>query len=431
MGDPLDAPAHELAARIGAGELRAVDVVGGHLERLADVRDRLGGVAVPAPDALDRAAAIDRRVAAGEAVGPLAGVPITVKDWIEVAGLPCCAGSRHLIDHVPATDAAAVARLRAAGAVVVAKTRVHRVDEVYGPSANPWDPRRSPGYSSAGEGVVVGAGASPLGLGSDSGGSIRLPAAWCGVAGLKPTTGRVPATGHLPRIGERHDGRTTMGPLARSVADLRLALEVIAGPDGVDPAVPPVPLDVHGRAGGTPPRFAVVEAVAPLAAADVDPAQRAALAVAVAALEAVGAEQEAVRFRRLDEAWSITERYWRRTGRTGAEVDADLADWDRFRRATLVDLGDVDLVLTPAAARLAPACDEAEVDGVGPLDVGLTAPFSLTGWPAVVVPGPPSPGGLPTSVQVAAGPWRDLVALAAAEVVERAVGGWRPPPSAP
>ena len=167
---------------------------------------------------------------------------MTVKDWIDVEGFPCVGGSVSYRDRRPEQDATVVKRLRAAGAIVIAKTAVRDDNELYGATRNPHDHARSPGGSSSGEAALVAAGASPLGIGSDSGGSIRGPAAWCGIAGFKPSAGRVSNTGHFPRIGALHDGRTQIGPLARNIDDLALALEVIAGFDGIDPGVIPVPL---------------------------------------------------------------------------------------------------------------------------------------------------------------------------------------------
>ena len=143
-------------------------------------------------------------------------------------------------------DSTAVARLRAAGGVLIAKTNVGVDHPVHGPCHHPVDPARSPGGSSSGEAVVVASGASPLGIGSDSGGSIRLPAAWCGAVGFKPSYGLVPTTGHYPRVGQLHDGRTVVGPLTRSARDAWLALGVLAGPDGHDPGAVPVALGDPG-----------------------------------------------------------------------------------------------------------------------------------------------------------------------------------------
>jgi len=150
-----------------------------------------------------------------------------VKDWIDVEGFPR-AGETTDRDRRPDADASVVRRLRAAGAVVVTKTRP------WGRVAHPRDPACTVGGSSSGEAALVAAGASVLGIGSDSGGSIRLPAAWAGVCGLRPTAVRVPTTGHYPRVGPRGDGRTQIGPLAASVDGLEQALSVMAGPDGRD-----------------------------------------------------------------------------------------------------------------------------------------------------------------------------------------------------
>src|SRR5262249_6078743 len=147
-----------------------------------------------------------------------------VKDWIDAEGWPVTGGYPKHRERVATADATAVARLRAAGGVVLAITSVLAESAVHGPTRNPYDPARAPGGAASGAAALVAAGASPLALGSDSGGSIRLPAAWCGVAGLKATFGRVPLTGHFPRCGALEDGRTVIGPLARSVADLAAAL---------------------------------------------------------------------------------------------------------------------------------------------------------------------------------------------------------------
>src|SRR6187200_2724115 len=240
---PADS-ATAIARRIRTRATTAAEVVEEHLVRIASARGSIGGVAWSDDDAvLEAARAADRALPENASlIGPLHGVPITVKDWIDVAGFPCAGESARHRDRRPKADATVVARLRAAGAIVMAKTAAGDRSELYGATRNPYDPTRSPGASSSGEGALVGKGASPLGIGSDSGGSIRLPAAWCGVAGLKPTAGRVPNTGHFPRIGALHDGRTQIGPLARCVDDLALALEVIAGPDGFDPGVVDMPL---------------------------------------------------------------------------------------------------------------------------------------------------------------------------------------------
>ncbi|MFB4275838.1 amidase family protein [Nonomuraea sp. MTCD27] len=235
----------DLVHRHKTGETTVTETVRDVLERLEGLHARIGAVAAidPGPS-LTEAARADRRLRAG-AGRLLEGVPITVKDWIDVAGWPVTGAtgtSRGIPGRRPAADATAVARLREAGAIVVAISAAMADNAVYGPTRNPLDPSRAPGGSSSGTAALVAAGAVPLGLGSDSGGSVRLPAAWCGIAGLKPTFGRVPLTGHFPRCGALEDGRTAIGPLATCVRDLALALAVIAGPDGLDAGVAPVPL---------------------------------------------------------------------------------------------------------------------------------------------------------------------------------------------
>jgi len=252
------APGGDVLAAIKAGQASATEVVAAHLAALHAVHERTGAVTAFCDErALADARRLDQVFAGGGVTGPLHGLPVTVKDWIDVEGFPC-AGERGATDRRPACDATAVARLRRAGAVVLAKTHAWGPDSAEGRVRHLADPGRTPGGSSTGEAVVVAAGASVIGLGSDSGGSIRLPAAWCGVFGLKPTAGRVPGTGHFPRTGALSDGRTQIGPLARDVADLERALAVIAGPDWRDAGVPPVPLPPSSAARLEGATFAVL-----------------------------------------------------------------------------------------------------------------------------------------------------------------------------
>ncbi|HVJ95249.1 MAG TPA: amidase, partial [Acidimicrobiia bacterium] len=312
-------------------ETSAVAAVEGAIERLAALHERTNCVAAWNERAVETAAALD----ASSERSPLHGVPFTVKDWIDVAGMPCTGGVRRFRDRRPEQDATVVARLRAAGAVVIAKTTVQVETRLFGPVLNPHDTARSPGGSSSGEAVAVGGGAVPFGLGSDSGGSIRVPAAWCGAFGLKPSTGRVPLTGHFPAVFDRADGRTVIGPIAGSVRDLERVLAVIAGPDDRDP----------GCVG-----FALPEPVARLrvgwntgegewrAGAGVAEA----IEGACATLAAGGAELVGEVPQRFDDALDITRRYWHRRELTGAEADQQLVDWDQYRvRMLAADAADV------------------------------------------------------------------------------------------
>jgi len=385
-----------------------VEVVHQLLDRLERLRPVIGAVAAVEPErTLAEAEAADQRLRAGEARA-LEGVPFTVKDWIDVAGWPISGSvsTSHPGDRErrPAVDAPAVARLRAAGGVMLAVTRTWADSPAYGPTRNPYDPSRNPGGSSSGAAALVAAGASPVALGSDSGGSIRLPAAWCGVAGLKPTFGRVPLTGHFPRLGALEDGRTVIGPLARTVDDLAAVLAQIAGPDGLDAGVAPVPLGDPGKVNVAALRVGVIGDGPTV--------------VAATALREVGAAvvDDPVPDVR-DEALELTRRYWARAELTGSDYVGVLWDWDRFRRRMLVATAGTDVIICPAAAEPAPRWRE-----WADTDYQWTLPWSLTGAPAVVVPVGVQ-GGLPLAVQVVGRPWQDHVALAAA----RCVAAFAPP----
>jgi len=390
-----------LAAALRGGELGAVEVARELLERLDRLTPVIGAVAATDPErTLAAAAESDRRLRGGTA-RPIEGVPFTVKDWIDVAGWPVLGATGRPPgdpDRRPSEDAAAVARVRSAGGVPLAITSALADNAAHGRTRNPHDPSRAPGGSSSGAAALVAADASPLALGSDSGGSIRLPAAWCGVPGLKPTFGRVPLTGHFPRAGSLEDGRTVIGPLAGTVDDLAAALALMAGPDGLDAGAAPVPL-------GDP-------AAVDLAALRVGVMGDGVAARAVSELAAAGATVVAEALPDVrDEALEITRRYWRRAELTGEENVRLLWDWDRFRRRLLLATAGIDVLVTPATDGPAPPWRESIVE-----DYVWTLPWSLTGAPVVVVP-VGQVGRLPLAVQVIGRPWQDHVALAAARRV--------------
>ena len=388
------------------GAVTALDAVTACLDALRRVDAETNAVAAFEDErAQADAARLDEAFAATGPVGPLHGLPITVKDWIDVEGFVCAGDGGRSPERRPEQDATVVARLRRAGAVVVAKTRPWGA----GPRVtHPLDPARSVGGSSSGEAVVVATGASPLGIGSDSGGSIRLPAAWCGVYGLKPTAGLVPTTGHFPRVGALSDGRTQIGPLARTVDDLERVLGVIAGPDWRDGGVVPVPVRSSASVDLSDARIAVVGGAGIAQPEVTDAVERAA-----AVFEAAGATRVAWIDSWLDDGLDVTERYWNRTGLTGAEAAGQLWDWDRYRRRYLQAAEHVDLVLSPAAKEAAPVDRE-----IGREDFLFTLPASLTGSPAVVVPWGRDDAEMPLSVQIVGRPWEDHRVLAAARILE-------------
>jgi len=227
--------ARALARAIADRELSAHEVVTAHLERIEQLNPRLNAiVTLDAERALAQADAADARAAGGESLGPLHGLPIAIKDLEDTAGMRTTYGSRLFADHVPVSDTLMVARLRAAGAIVVGKTNTpefgagsHTFNEVFGPTRNPWDPQRSAGGSSGGAGAALAAGLVPLADGSDHGGSIRNPASFNNIVGLRPTPELVPS----PAPGEVWEPAAVLGPMARAVGDLSLMLAATAGPD--------------------------------------------------------------------------------------------------------------------------------------------------------------------------------------------------------
>ena len=424
--------ATRLAQLVRQRDVSSLEVVDAHLQRIDEVNVTLNAVVQIAPDARDRARAADAALARGDAVGPLHGVPFTAKDWLETDDLICAAGFAERAQYTPKRDATVVARMRAAGAILLCKTNVNDGSPVYPRPNNPYDVRRSPGGSSSGEAAIIAAGGSPLGLGSDSGGSIRLPAAWCGVAGLKPTNGFVPSTGHFPRIGSMSDLRTTIGPLSRRVEDLALALRVIAGPDGRDPGVVPMPIGDPGRVDLSMLRVAFYTS---MPAAAPSPAAGIAVAHAVGALRDAGATVTDATPPRLEESMPITIAYWSRvdslsltewrphrpSSLTADEIERSVFEWERFRSSKLQFAEDYDVIICPAASDIAPHHRVLLKE-----DFAYTLPYSLTGYPVVVVRCGESEG-MPVGLQVIARPWHDHVALVAAQQIEDALGGWSAP----
>lgn len=238
---------------LGRGELSARELAEHYLRRIEDVDVRLHAVVACDPEAVVQAAEQSDRARRRGDLRPLLGLPITIKDSIDVEGLPCTGGSLARAGYMPPTDATAVARLRAAGALVLAKTNVPEYSSAYetdnlihGRTNHPLDPERTPGGSSGGEAALAAADATPLGVGTDGGGSLRVPAHYCGVLGMRPTVGRVPDTGTWPST--RASGYMDLfcvGPIARFVEDLALVLPVISGPDGTDPFAVPAALRDH------------------------------------------------------------------------------------------------------------------------------------------------------------------------------------------
>ena len=459
MEEIIFVSATTLARGIREKQVSSLEVVDAYLARIAQVNPALNAVVQLRTEAARaEARQADAALARGASNGPLHGVPFTIKDTYDVAGMICTCGTRGRAAFVAQQDAAAVARMRAAGAIVLGLTNLPELllafesdNLVYGRTNNPYDLMRTPGGSSGGEAAIIAAGGSPLGLGTDSGGSIRVPAHFCGVAGLKPTWGRVPLTGLFPpplgisaRI--RH-----AGPLARRVEDLALALSIIAGPDWRDASVAAVPLGDYRAVDLKTLRVAFftdngIAAPTPETAEVVRQAAR--------ALADAGAAVEEAHPAGVEQSFDLMTRVFGAAGSGGmqalgttemsllaqqfvaltqpalplsaAEFGGLLARWDAWRNAMQAFLERFDVIISPVAAT--PALPHGTTfDGDNPARFSYAMTYSLTGWPGVVVRGGTSPEGLPIGAQVVARPWREDVALAVAQQIETALGGWQPP----
>jgi len=422
--DVIGAPAGWLARAIREKRVSSVEVVLAHLEHIHTVNPRLNAVVfATAESALKEARNADRRNTGKHALGPLHGVPFTAKDIFNTAGLPTTAGLRMMRSHVPDHDATVIARMRRAGAILIGKTNcppggagVESWKSMHGGTRNQYDISRTPGGSSSGEAAIIAAAGSPLGLGSDSGGSIRMPASYCGIAALKPSAGLIPVTGAYGLPGGLSDSRSQVGPMARYVSDLALTLPVLIGPDGVDSGVVPVPLPrrTH-KLPGLRVAWYADDGIA-------KPTKEVAAAVrsAARALADEGCVVTEERLPQLTEAWQVTVAYW---GWRPMSQQRLLRRWDAFRGTVLKFMSRFDLVLSPVAPDVAPLY-KAKV--VGDHMFSYTVPYSLSGNPCVVVRAGTSPENMPIGVQVVARNFNDLVALRAARAIERALGGWRP-----
>ena len=423
MRDVIGAPAGWLARAIAAKKLSSVEVVRAHLEHIHTVNPRLNAVVfATAESAIKEARAADRRNKPKAVLGRLHGVPFTAKDIFNTAGLPTTAGVRMPRSRIPDHDATVVARMRRAGAILIGKTNCPPggSDEdgwspLRGGTRNPYDVNRSPGGTSSGEAAIIAAGGSPVGLGSDSGGSIRLPAHYCGVAALKPTAGLIPVTGAYGLAGGLTDMRSQVGPMARFVSDLGIALRVIAGPDGLDSGVVPVKAWRAAKLDGLRVAWYADDGLA-----RPTPAIAAAVKAAARTLAAAGCNITEERPPALGEAYQVTLAYW---GRKHMNHDRMYERWDAFRTAVMKFMSRFDLVLSPVAPNVAPPLRDRPI---GDHQLSYTVPYSLSGNPCVVVRAGTSPENMPIGVQVVAGNWHDGTALRAARAIERRLGGWRP-----
>lgn len=484
--------ASQAIADVRAGRCTAQALMAACLARIDRHNPALNAlIALRRDAALMQAAQIDDLLRRGQATGPLLGLPMSIKDSFATADLPTTASFAPLRHYRPPADATVVARLRAAGAIVLGKSHLpelagapHGWSRLFGLTRNPWDLECTPGGSSSGAAVAVATGMSLLDIGSDIGGSIRIPAAYCGIAGLKATENRIPRTGHIPHLPTALGGRgrsvwhlLSFGLLGRCVADLHLAYAVMAGPDGADttvpPFTPPQPLDVARAAFDRPLRIALWDDFAGL---PLCPRTRRALSRFAQRLANAGHQVT-----RTGPADFDVRAAWQAYGHiAGAEIGLGLPRWQRaaFRsmawllpaeqpiaramaqgmaldfgryngalntRETLIAaldrfLAPWDVVLCPVAptapyrGQPMPAHKPPPHIAVGEQSlpyfeatVSMAIPFSLTGHPVVVLPLGPE-DGLPVGIQVLGKRWGEEALLGASACLERIAGGFTAPP---
>ncbi|RME53082.1 MAG: amidase, partial [Caldilineae bacterium] len=343
------------------------------------VNARVNAVSGYATEALEQAQAADEALARGEIWGPLHGVPFTVKDVFDTVGLLTPLAQRLRKARPPTADATVIARMRQAGAILLAKTNCPPAgkgsdteNSVVGRTLNPYDLTRTPGGSSGGEAALIAAGASPVGLGSDAGGGLRVPAHYCGVLALKPTTGRVPHTGAYNLPGGLSDPRSQIGPLAHTVHDLDLILRIIAGPDFVDAGVAPTPL---GNPSAVPLNNLKVAYFIQDPASPVTQEIGHAVGASAQALARAGVHVEESRPVDLVRDAQEIDKVWRVMGGTrGQDIVEMFTAWDYYRSRLLYFMSAYDALLGPVDHHPAPRFDERD-----PHRFDYTLPFNLTG----------------------------------------------------
>lgn len=457
--DLLSKSLPEVAFLITSRAISSVDLVETYLNRIEEVNSPLNAIVAVAPDVLESARLCDSELERGHIIGPLHGIPITIKDTIATKGICTTSGSRLRADYVPQHDAPVITRLKAAGAIIVGKTNVPEMaipyetdNPVFGRTNNPHDVSRTPGGSSGGEAAAIAARLSPAGIGSDLAGSIRVPAHFCGIAGLKPTSGSVPMEGHLPLASGTLSLGASIGPMARRVADLALLFSVIADePEArsfgeavnelgtarvawyADDEVAPVTEDVAN---------AVRRAASILSEAGLNIVEERPPSIShgprlwVELFSRVANEQIQSFYRgREQEAGplvsallqSLHEATLEENANAGEALAKAVLERERLREELLRWMRQTPLTVAPVSATPAFTHGAARVDVNGEsISVFRSCSYSQTvnvfGLPAAVVPVARTTDGLPIGVQVIGRPHSERDVLAAAAIIEQSAG---------
>ena len=452
MSDLTSESLTSLCRLIQTRTVSPVAVVQAYLQRIEQLNPAINAIVTLAPDALAKAREAELAITRGEVFGPLHGIPLTVKDTIETAGLRSTSGSVRRANFVPDRDAEAVARLKSAGAIVLGKTNAAEMamdytadNPVFGRTNHPHDPSLTPGGSSGGEAAAIATFMSPGGIGSDLAGSVRVPAHYCGIAGLRPTVGRVPGGGQCPPASGPYSLGSVIGPMARNVEDLQLLFRVLAGEPTVQGQL---------NLGGTGVAWYTDDTVSPVSSETVTAVQTAADALSEAGLQTQEARPPGVE--RGNELWlrlfSRTTVVILRSLYAGREHEG--GDFVRWRLATADDtpapamddyiktwlerdelrdgllrwMEDKPLLLAPVGATAAVPHGTLKVQ-VGEKKIGMFRSFSYAqaftvfDLPVVVVNAGRTKEGLPIGVQIAGRPNEEETVLAAARIVEESFKG--------
>lgn len=467
--DILYMSATKLAQQIRAGRVSASQAVEAFIARQLEVNNELNAVVMNCyARARKEARALDEKAARGEWAGPLHGVPITLKDSLDTEGVITTGATYGREQYVPKKDATVVARVRKAGAVLLGKTNTPEFtlgglaginaasNLLYGSSHNPYDLTRSTSGSSGGAGAIVAAGGAAFDIGSDWGGSIRGPAHNNGIAGIKPTSVRVPRTGHIVDYGGIFDLWQQIGPLARRVEDLAFITPLIAGPDFRDASCAPVPWPDHRKVDLKKLRVAFFPTNG---VADTDEDTKNTVTQAAKWLEEAAASVKEdlpkailedlydartkltngdawAFYKRMADKWgtknfspAVAERMKNMKPLSTPELVETWEKADDAKSRMLRWMGAYDVLLCPVAGKPAEVIDRPPnmPPAYGPWS--YTGVFNSTGWPVVVVRcGSSADGKLPIGVQVVAAPWREDICLAVASFLESRSGGWKRPP---
>jgi amidase len=474
VNDLVFLPLDEMATAIRARKVSPVELVEAHLARIEKLNPSLNAfVYVDADGARAQAKAAEEVLASpnsGAEIGPLHGVPISMKSSVDVAGWKAECGTVLRTNYVASEDAPLVSRLRKAGAILIGTTNVpeflmaYETDNLlYGRTNSPWDLSRTPGGSSGGEAAAIASGCSAGGVGSDGGGSIRIPAHFSGICGLKPTPGRIPSTGHYPVSAGPFAQLGVVGPMARTIKDMAILFEVMAGPDIGDPASAPVPIRRKSaeQIRRLRVRYFEDDGVTPVTAETA-----AAVGKAAEALRQQGFAVEQWRPRNLERVWQL---WWNLFGRgvqmafaptvegreeelspmyrdframvaaqppmNAQELLNTLLGRDALRGMLLEKMEEFPILLCPVCAIPAFRHREREWNVEGKKVEYLKAMsysqwFNILGNPAAVVPVSQSPEGLPIGVQIVGRPWQEEEVLGVAACIEAATGGFQRPPEA-